>query len=191
MRRFSPVFATACLIIVTATFTACDSVQQEGSPRIRITLTDAPRAEMVAALVSISRVEIKGPDSLSMTLTDSVQVFDLLSLQNDSTIVLVDTTLSDGVYSQLRLIVGDDAQVLFDDGTVQDLKIPSGTQSGIKVLLHDVAMTGDLDTLNLFLDFDATKSFVTAGNSGQLLFKPVIKVKKADKSGQNLGLEVE
>jgi len=191
MNRVATIPVFAAVLIAAAVATGCDTVQDESAPRVRILMTDAPRAEMVAALVSIDRVEIKGPDSLSMTLTDSVQVFDLLSLQDDSTIVLVDTTLSVGVYSQLRLIVGDDAQVHFDDGTTQDLKIPSGTQSGIKILLGDVALTSSLDTLNLTLDFDATNSFVEAGQSGKLLFKPVIKVKKSDKSGQNLGLELD
>jgi hypothetical protein len=89
------------------------------------------------------------------------------------------------------LIVGDEALVYFNDGSTQDLTIPSGSQSGIKILLGDVALTSSLDTLSLTLDFDATNSFVEAGQSGKLLFKPVIKVKKSDKSGQNLGLEFD
>jgi hypothetical protein len=191
MNRIAYSLLMAATLSLTIVFTGCDTVQDESAPRIRILMTDAPLAQMDSALVSIDRVEIKGPDSLSMTLTDSVQVFDLLSLQDDSTIVLVDTTLSEGVYSQLRLIVGDEALVYFNDGSTQDLTIPSGSQSGIKILLGDVALTSSLDTLSLLLDFDATNSFVEAGQSGKLLFKPVIKVKKSDKSGQNLGLEFD
>jgi len=186
MKRKILSLIVAVVVAVSVSFVGCDSIEDSGSPRVRILMTDAPRAEMIAAFVSIQRVEIKGPDSLSMMLIDSVQVIDLLTLQNDSTIVLVDTTLTEGVYSQLRLIVGDDAFVEFDDGSTQDLKIPSGTQSGIKILLHDVELSSSLDTLNLVLDFDVTKSFIEAGKSGKLLFKPVIKIKSADKSGQNL-----
>lgn len=186
-RIVSSLFVTGVLL-GGVTFIGCDSIEDDSSPRVRILMTDAPRAEMVSALVSIVRVEIKGPDSLSMILTDSVQVFDLLTLQNDSTIVLVDTTLADGMYSQLRLVVGDDALVEFDDGSTQELTIPSGTQSGIKFLLHDIELSGSQDTLNLLFDFDVNESFIEAGQSGQLLFKPVIKIKGADKSGQDLGL---
>lgn len=186
-RIVSSLFVTG-ILLGGVTFIGCDSTANDSPPRVRILMTDAPRAEMISALVSIVRVEIKGPDSLSTILTDSVQEFDLLTLQNDSTIVLVDTILTDGIYSQLRLIVGENAVVEFDDGSTQHLKIPSGSQSGIKFLLHDVGLFGSQDTLNLVLDFDVNESFIEAGQSGQLLFKPVIKIKSADKSGRELGL---
>ncbi len=177
MKKVLSAVSLAALIVGITSFVACDSVtsvDDNGSPRLLVRMTDAPRAEIVSALVSINRVEISGPDSLSMTLTDSVQVFDLLTLQNDSSVVLVDTTIEAGIYSQLRLIVGDDAHVEFDDGSNQDLFIPSGGQSGVKILLNDVELLSSRDTLSLWLDFDVSESFVFAGQSGKLLFKPVI-----------------
>jgi hypothetical protein len=186
--------AAAILAIGATSFAACDflgSDSGDGQPHLIVRLTDAPRAEMVSALVSIDRVEIKSADSMTTILTDSVQTFDLLTLQNDSSIVLVDRVIPDDIYHQLRLIVGDEANVEFDDGTSQELFIPSGQQTGIKILLHDVELTSSEDTLSLLLDFDPNDSFVSAGGSGQLLFKPVIKVKSAEVAGKQLSVEVE
>lgn len=181
------ILAIAGLVLGAASLAACDFTgSSSSSPHLLIRLTDAPRAEIVAALVSIDRVEIKSSDSLSTVLTDSVQTFDLLALQDDSSIVLVDQVIPEGVYSQLRLIVGDEAVVTFDDATQQDLFIPSGEQTGIKILLDDVDLTSTEDTLYIMLDFDAEESFVFAGQSGKLLFKPVIKVKEAEVAGKQL-----
>lgn len=192
MRKLISVLSFSAVIGGVLMFGACDTMTNatdDESPRLLIRLTDAPRAEIISAMVSIDRVEIKGADSLSTTLTDSVQVFDLLTLQNDSSIVLVDTTIEAGIYNQLRLIVGEGAQLEFDDGSTQDLFIPSGQQSGIKILLNDVELSSSQDTLSLYLDFDATESFVFAGQSGMVLFKPVIKVLSAEKSGKRLLVE--
>ena len=59
-----------------------------------------------------------------------------------------------------------------------ELKVPSGSQSGYKIV-------GGFDinansTTELILDFDANRSVVVAGNSGQWLLKPTVKVKYPD-----------
>jgi hypothetical protein len=57
---------------------------------------------------------------------------------------------------------------------VHELKVPSGYQSGIK-LVREFEIVAGL-TLDLVLDFDASASVVQAGNSEQYLLKPTIKV---------------
>ena len=55
-----------------------------------------------------------------------------------------------------------------------ELKVPSGFQTGIK-LVHTFDVVAGR-TVGLVLDFDAGRSVVKAGNSGKWLLKPTIKV---------------
>ena len=55
-----------------------------------------------------------------------------------------------------------------------ELKVPSGFQTGIK-LVHTFDVVAGL-TVGLVLDFDAGRSVVKAGNSGNWLLKPTIKI---------------
>jgi hypothetical protein len=64
--------------------------------------------------------------------------------------------------------------VLPTGGTETALKTPSGQQSGVKTNINiDIAANKMADFV---LDFDACKSVVVAGNSGQYLLKPVVTV---------------
>ncbi len=62
------------------------------------------------------------------------------------------------------------------DGNAHKLKVPSGPQSGLKVI-NGFTIKAD-QTTDMLLDFDVTRSVVIAGSSGQYLLKPVIKILK-------------
>jgi hypothetical protein len=102
--------------------------------------------------------------------------------------------LEAGRYTQMRLIIGQAPQsgainilsqahpyanyVVDLNDVYHELKVPSGSQSGYKIV-------GGFDinansTTELILDFDACRSVVVAGNSGQWLLKPTVKVKYPD-----------
>jgi hypothetical protein len=69
--------------------------------------------------------------------------------------------------------------VILEDDSVHELKVPSGFQSGVKVVKgFTISEDGKTD---LILDFDAMSSVVEAGNSGQWLLKPTIKAGQLDK----------
>ena len=55
-----------------------------------------------------------------------------------------------------------------------ELKIPSGFQTGVKIV-HGFDIAEDQIT-ELVLDFDALKSVIKAGNSGKWILQPTIKV---------------
>jgi hypothetical protein len=57
------------------------------------------------------------------------------------------------------------------------LKVPSGSQTGLKIV-NGFDITAN-QTTELILDFDAQRSVVIAGSSGQYLLKPTIKVLQA------------
>ena len=64
------------------------------------------------------------------------------------------------------------------------LKTPSGQQSGLKVQVHQAVSGGIL--YRLTLDFDAGRSIIKAGNSGNYLLKPVLRIFSLIPSGGNL-----
>jgi hypothetical protein len=58
--------------------------------------------------------------------------------------------------------------------TIKPLKVPSGPETGLK-LVHSFTV-GDGEIKELVLDFDACRSVIKAGNSGMYILKPTIKV---------------
>lgn len=154
---------------------ACDSSDAiEGDSHLRLRLTDAPVDDIAEAHVVITRIELHGTGEEVLVLADDPQPFDLLTLQDGVTVTLLDLDIPDDTYHQLRLVVAEEAEVIYTDGTTEALKIPSGTETGLKINLPHLVL--DDDVLDVTLDFDVADSFVKRGNSGKgYIFKPVIK----------------
>jgi len=151
--------------------------------RFRLLLTDAPFPfDLVDSTnVVITRIElVSDTDSLGkLVISTDTMDFNLLDLQDGVTATLVDTLLPAGDYSQMRLLVGD-ARIILKDESEFFLKIPSGSSSGLKILLSGLTIAPDSLT-EIVLDFDISKSFVVQGNPDTpagirgFIFKPVIK----------------
>ncbi|MDH3391615.1 MAG: DUF4382 domain-containing protein [Desulfobulbaceae bacterium] len=156
-----------------------------------IGLTDAP-GDYLNVFVTIAEVQVKqnleDDESGWITVATPDQTFDLLALQNGVIAPLGSTILEAGQYNQMRLILGtepDDpahpyANYLIiegdggEDPVEEELKVPSGFQTGIKIVQgFTIEASGSTE---LILDFNAEKSVVQAGKSGQWLLKPTIKV---------------
>lgn len=172
--------------------------EEAGPSTLRILLTDAAADYIAEANVDIGRVELLPSDDgpaivLSEDGTDGF--VNLLELQNSATMHLAEAEIEPGAYDQLRLIVEAANVRLKDDWTFRDgtqeqtLKVPSGAQTGIKLLLADEEggelELGDGETV-IVLDFDVNRSFVIQGNPRtpagirSMLFKPTIKVTGLD-----------
>ena len=188
-----PWTAAAVLSVALALGACSESVGVEDATRIRVLLTDAPIDYVEVALVDIGRVELVPADGgsrivLSEDGTDGP--VNLLELQNSTTMLLADAEIDAGSYSQLRLIVESASVELISGynfvggGSVADLKIPSGAQTGIKLKLDDedggpLALAGEMV---LVVDFDVSRSFVIQGNPEtpagikSMSFKPTLRV---------------
>lgn len=117
------------------------------------------------------------------------KTYNLMALVNGVLTQLGVAELETGRYTQMRLMLGKQPDsgdnllgdphpypnYLIDDrDDVHELNVPSGYQTGIK-LVHSFDIVRGV-TLDLILDFDAQKSVVQAGNSGNYNLKPTIKV---------------
>ncbi len=180
--------------LLAITLTSCGgSSHGDGSTgKLSLSLSDAPAPEYKAVYVTISQIQAHRADAAEgqwQTVLTPNATYNLLDLINGSNASLGVADLPTGTYSQMRLILAD-----APDSTINilgahhpyanylitsadeaiELKVPSGFQTGIK-LVH----TFDVEsgrTVGLVLDFDAGRSVVKAGNSGKWLLKPTIKV---------------
>jgi hypothetical protein len=164
--------------------TNVDPVNQNG--RLKLYLIDSP-ASLDSVIICVTRVEVhkSGSDSTSgwFVINDSTRYFDLLLLTNGASSVLGDTSLSSGQYTQIRLIIGEGSYVV-DQGVKHDLEIPSGLQTGIKLIHQFTIEPGKL--YELLLDFNVDKSIIITGN-GKYKLKPTIRVMSMVISGSIAG----
>jgi len=183
MKMRAAAWMAAIAVLACDTVPGANVVAGSTMSRVRLHLTDAPDPAIESAVVWISSAFlIPGADSQPVILTDEQQEYDLLQLQNGVTALLGDSTVPAGTYSQLRLVVDSArltlaAGVTFDDGSsTKSLKVPSGSESGIKV-----SFPGQLDltdSAEVVVDFDVAKNFVFQGPpSGpkSVLFTPHLK----------------
>jgi hypothetical protein len=141
-------------------------------------------------------VDDEDPGWLSVLTFPTGEVIDLTTLEDGQIMDLGVAELEAGQYNQMRLILAEDAvaphffanyvviegdeeeeYVIGEEGkyyTIEKLKVPSGFQTGVKIV-KGFEIIADGATA-LILDFDAKKSVVQAGKSGQWLLKPTIKV---------------
>ena len=178
--------------VLVAGLTACGGGGGDGgttgSGTLRLALTDAPSCGYDSVHVTVSKVRVHQSSSASdadagwseVVLNPAKRV-DLLSLTNGVLMELGQIPLPTGKYTQMRLVLADNSTsqplanaVWPTGGSEVALKTPSGQQSGVKTNINiDIAENKMADFV---LDFDACKSVVQAGASGQYLLKPVVTV---------------
>ena len=195
--RFFNRFPHAGLLIsglVLAGLAACGGGGDSAPPTtvatsgtLRLALTDAPACGYDAVNITVQKVRVHQSSTAgdadagwSEVVLNPARKINLLNLSNGVLDELGQTPLPTGRYTQLRMILADNtgntlANSVVPTGSSETaLKTPSGQQSGVKANINiDIAENKLADFV---LDFDACKSVVTAGNSGQFLLKPVVSV---------------
>jgi hypothetical protein len=136
--------------------------------------------------VDVNQIEILMGDTSKPLILDGSHpgLYNLLDLTNGKDTLLADATIPAGTISQIRLILGDNNYIVTKAGDKIPLKTPSGQESGLKVQIHQDVAGGIL--YRITLDFDAGRSIVFAGNSGQVLLKPVLRILSFMPSGGDI-----
>ncbi len=159
----------------------------QGPGSITVELTDEP-GDIVEANVTIERVELVSAQDSIVVLSTETQTLDLLTLQDGVTETIAEADLPQGVYDQMRFVVAESSTIRLDDGTELDLTVPSGTETGIKIILPAFQVTSGDDEVTVLLDFSVADSFVRAGASGMYLFKPVVRAERIAINGSAVSL---
>ena len=194
---------TLCLLFASLILFSCGSgggsSSSDSTGTLSMSLTDEPASEYSAFYITINdiQVHLKGNEDdgenwqsvATPTLPKTFNIKDLTAGVREE-IGLADLPVDD--YTQMRLIIGDTPDdginiegeshestgfanyVIDQNGEYHELKIPSGYQTGFKIV-HGFSISTE-QTTELLLDFVASQSVVIAGNSGKWLLKPTIKV---------------
>lgn len=162
-----------------------DSTSSTGT--LSVAMTDAPACGYDNVFVTVEKVRIhesedaeEGDGGWHEIVLDPAKRIDLLTLTNGVLEELGQTDLPAGTYTQMRLVLASNAftsmanAVVPEGGSEVELTTPSGQETGLKMNL-DVTVEPD-KVAKVVIDFDACKSVVKAGNSGQYLLKPVLSV---------------
>jgi len=180
--------AVACIIML-AILAACggggDSAKAPDGPkfgRLTLRITDSPVTDAERVVVQFTGLEIKPRDAAQPEVFDfSPRQIDLLALDGGgSEVLLDDETLPAGDYESIRLKVnagrnGSDSFIELDDGSIHPLFIPSGNQSGLKLIRGFTIGAGS--THNFTIDFDLRKSVIHPPGLGEpYLLKPVLRM---------------
>lgn len=208
------IFLVVCSTLLISCSDGNDSASDYG--KLSILLTDAPFPHDLVAEANVTifkvdarykgdlKLDTQAIDSTDMNIeTDKGKPFvvlmenevqvNLLELTNGVTKTLVDTDVPVGTYDLIRVYVKG-INVVLTNGLSYDLKVPSGSQSGIKIFIKPgLAVNGGLSS-DLLLDFDVSKSFIAKGGGQDITgfnFKPVIKASNMSTAGTLLGMITE
>lgn len=216
MKYFKPLSLFISATLLSFVFYACsdsgltdtentDETITNAPSSLKVVLTDAP-GDFESVFIDIQEVRVRRVDSTEadsaesdstenheneewVTVSQDPVRVDLLTLQNGNTLVLGDTELEPGTYDQMRLILGDDNEVVVE-GQGHFLKTPSAQQSGLKLKLNAEIEEGSSYTL--LVDFDASRSIVKTGNgmnpNFNYLLKPVLRAVNLQETGSISGV---
>jgi hypothetical protein len=190
-------------VVLVAALTGCgdDNPTDSGARApgtLRMSLMDAPTPiEGVEALhLTVSAVRVNASsdaengddggwyDILPDTLSIEERTFDLLQFANGEFVILGEELLPAGHYEQIRLVIEESNVTV--SGVVYDLKIPSGSTSGLKLIHGFDIDPGGLTAL--MLDFDVARSLsATPPGSTNFKLKPVIRIVSEELAGRIKG----
>jgi len=175
------VFSLAAVLLIG--FYGC-GVGGDNTGRLSLSLTDKPSHQYTEVWVTIKDIYVhmeSDPEDSWTKILDVNRTINLRTLADGVREELGIVDLAPGHYTQMRLMIGSvnridpalPANYVLDvkEGPVE-LKIPSGVQSGVKLVQgFDI---NESSTTRLIFDFDIAASIVAAGNSGKYILRPTI-----------------
>jgi len=198
MKVSNPSFSRILIVATSAALlAACGSSDGDGGGQaqtgfLKVGITDAPVDMAAAVVVKFTGVELKPQGGPAFSIDfPTPKSLDLIQLQGEDRALLLDgEEILAGEYEWMRLkveadpnVAGDSYLQLEQSGAECEMRIPSGDQTGLK-LIHGFTI-GAGTTTDFTIDFDLRKSIVappgqttivdTCENQAYLL-KPVLRI---------------
>ena len=151
-------------------------------PLMRLSVADAPPADGAPhVVVQFTGVELTGNGGNPVTITfSSPKSIDLVTQSGTASAELFDQPISPGSYGQVRLMVNadgnaNDSYIILADGSMHGLIIPSGDQTGLKLVSgFTVPSSGVVDYT---IDFDLRKAITCPpGQSPACILNPALRL---------------
>jgi hypothetical protein len=164
----------AALIVLSFSLLSCNN-QENVQSKLNIKLTDAP-ANYDAVKVDVQKVMVNSGDNEDsgwIEMETIPGIYNLLDFTAGKSTLIATAPINVPQIRQIRLILGTNNTVIVD-GVEHHLDTPSAQQSGLKLKVSQTLAEGVEYTA--VLDFNASKSVVSAGQSGKYILKPVISV---------------
>jgi len=149
--------------------------------QMSLAVADAPIDGALAVVVKFTGVELTANSGNPTTITFAQpKTIDLLNQSGMASAVLFDQAIVPGSYGQIRLMVvadGDpsNSYITMSDGTMHGLQVPSGSQTGLKLVSgFAVPSSGVVD---FTIDFDLRQAITCPpGQSPACTLKPALRL---------------
>lgn len=158
-----------------------------------LAITDGPVDDASKVVVRFTGVSVKPADgeAIEFDFADP-KTLDLLQLQgSDSDSLLDSEPLTVGEYEWIRLKVAAeqdgemDSYIEMLDGSSHELWVPSGSQSGLKLVNGFTVVAGG--TVDFTIDFDLRKSITNPPGLSGMILKPVLRLVDNTSAGSIAG----
>ena len=169
------------VIAMVVSLAACNKENESGDPSgnnpksdpvLSVKIVDAP-ANYDAVNIEVLAIRARIDSTWTNLPVENPGVVNLLELTNGNSLLLVgDTSLSPGVLTELRLLLGENNTVVVD-GQSYYMQTPSGQSSGYKIKMEPQNLE-EGGIYNLVVDFDVSQSVHQTGN-GKYMLKPVVR----------------
>lgn len=175
------------LVAATLALAACSgggagSSKGPTSVTMRLSVADAPPADGAPhVVVQFTGVELTGNGGNTVTISfSSPKNIDLVTQSGTASAELFDQPIQPGTYGQVRLMVNadgnaSDSYIVLADGSMHGLIIPSGMQTGLKLVSgFTVPSSGVVDYT---IDFDLRKAITCPpGQAPACILKPALRL---------------
>ena len=195
LRKLNSLLAICAIAAVFIAAQSCSETNEsiEELARVQLKLIDAP-GDYLEVNVEIIDIQYRsseedGWESFESETDYPINV-DLTELIAGNDLLLTDQVLPSGMLGQVRLVLSDNNTLKIEgEDELISLSTPSAQQSGLKLNLDTNLEAGFSYTF--ILDWNVQESIVKAGNSGNYILKPVIRVNAEVNSGSISGNVVE
>jgi hypothetical protein len=157
---------------------ACQDDDDDNNPssepsytQYQVKMTDAP-GNFTEVNIDIETIRVHSDVDGWVNLNTNSGIYNLLDFSNGIDTTIANNEIPSGNVSQIRFVLGDSNSVKVD-GITYPLTVPSGSESGLKLLVSQNLIPNI--TYTVLVDFDAAQSIVKTG-SGDYILKPVLRV---------------
>lgn len=172
------------------------SGNDDATGQVSFSMTDAPVDDVDQVVIAMTEFELKPADGEAFRVAvipsegETYRALDLLAFTNGQSALLIDgEEVPAGEYEWLRIYFDEDASfVVENDGGLYPVFIPSGAQTGYKLVSGFTVPVND--SVAYVLDFDVRKSLRLppglGGPNGEdrtYLLQPTVRIMNAEETG--------